>query len=186
MGENKQAPEVTVDSHYAYRGRIIDLRLDTVRLPNGKTTTREIIEHRGAVAMVPLDDEGNVLLVRQFRKPAERYVLEIPAGTREADEPVAECLHRELREETGFSADQVERLAGYYSAVGFCTEFIEVYLATGLRPSAGQADEDEFIELVKVPLGEALAMVGRGEIVDGKTIIGLLSVQARGLVEPRG
>lgn len=145
------SPELTIESHYVYRGRIVDLRVDTVRLPNGQTTVREIVEHRGAVAIVPLDDDGNVILVRQFRKPAERYLLEIPAGTRDPDEPMEVCLQRELREETGFAAGKVERLAGYYSAVGFCTEFIGVYLATDLRRGQAGPDEDEFIEVVPVP-----------------------------------
>lgn len=175
------SPEATIESEYVYRGRIVDLRVDTVRLPNGQTTKREIVEHRGAVAIVPLDDEGNVILVRQFRKPIERYVLEIPAGTRDPGEAVELCLHRELREETGLTAGHVERLVGYYSAVGFCTEFIEVFLATNLRRGQAGPDEDEFVEVQAVPAQEALAMVARGEIVDAKTIVGLLSLKTRGL-----
>ncbi|MHB1007067.1 MAG: NUDIX domain-containing protein [Chloroflexota bacterium] len=174
--------EPTLKSEYLYRGRIIDLRLDTVRLPNGRTTKREIIEHRGAVGIVPIDAAGNVVLVRQFRKPIERSILEIPAGTRDEEEPVEVCLHRELREETGLTADHTERLAAYYSAVGFCTEYIEVYLATGLHEGQAGPDEDEFVEVVRVPLAQALAMIDTGEIVDAKTIVGLLVVKARNLV----
>jgi ADP-ribose pyrophosphatase len=175
------SPEQTIESHYLYRGRIVVLRVDTVRLPDGQTTKREIVEHPGAVAMLPLDEEGNVYFVRQYRKPAERYVLEIPAGTREPGEPVDVCLHRELREETGLLAGQVEKLAGYYSAIGFCTEFIEVFLVRQLSHGQAGPDADESIETVSVPLQEALAMVERGEIIDAKTIIGLLTLKARGL-----
>ncbi len=173
--------ETTVTSEYLYRGRVVTLRLDTVRLPNGKTTTREIIEHRGAVAIVPLDQAGRVAFVRQFRKPAERAILEIPAGTLDPNEDPLICLHRELREETGLVAGKVERLAGYYSAVGFCTEFIQVFLATDLRQEQTGPDEDEFLEVAWIPLSEAYRMVERGEIVDGKTLIGLLSLRARGI-----
>ena len=174
--------EPTLSSESVYKGRIIDLRVDTVRLPNGDTTKREVIEHRGAVGIVPVDAAGNVVLVRQFRKPIERAILEIPAGTRDRDEPIEVCLHRELREETGLTADHTERLVGYYSAVGFCTEYIEVFLATGLHEGQAGPDEDEFVEVVRVPLARALAMVDAGEVVDAKTIIGLLLVKARNLV----
>lgn len=170
-GESK---EPTIASEYIYRGRIVDLRLDTVRLPNGATTRREIVEHRGAVGIVPVDDDGNVTLVRQFRKPIERSILEIPAGTLDAGEDVLACVHRELREETGLVADRVEPLVAYYSAVGFCTERMDLFLATGLHGGEAGADEDEFIEVETMPLAQALALIERGEIVDAKTIIGLL------------
>ena len=99
-------------------------------------TEREIVEHRGAVGIVPLGADGTVTLVPQFRKPVERMVVEIPAGTRDPGEDILVCLHRELREETGLAAGRVEKLAGYYSAIGFCTEYIEVYLATKLQAGA--------------------------------------------------
>lgn len=171
--------EPTIASEYLYRGRILDLRLDTVRLPNGAHTKREIVEHRGAVGIVPIDTQGNVTLVRQFRKPIERSILEIPAGTRDADEGVETCLHRELREETGLVAAHVEPLVTYYSAVGFCTERMDLFLATGLSEGAAGADDDEFLQVLRMPLQDALALVERGEIVDAKTIIGLLLAKAR-------
>ncbi len=177
----KAGAETTVTSEYLYRGRVVNLRIDTVRLPNGKTTKREIIEHRGAVAILPLDQAGRIAFVRQFRKPIDRAILEIPAGTLDPSEDVQTCLHRELREETGLVAGKVEHLAGYYSAVGFCTEFIEVYLATDLRQEQTGPDEDEFVEVIWLPLAEAYRMVERGEIVDGKTLVGLLSLRARGI-----
>lgn len=179
---DEQAFERTVESHYVYRGRILDLRLDTVALPDGSTTKREIVEHRGAVAILPIDPEGNVILVRQFRKPIERSILEVPAGTLDPGEEVETCLHRELREETGLTADRVERLTAYYSAVGFCTEMIHVYAATGLHEGESGLEADEFVEVVPMPSGDALALVESGEIVDGKSIIALLSAKARGLI----
>jgi len=182
MGDKGDATqEITTASRYVYRGRILNLRVDTVRLPDGHTTEREIVEHRGAVGIVPLDGAGNVTLVRQYRKPIERAILEIPAGTLDPGEDPATCLHRELREETGLSAGKVQHLATYYSAVGFCTEEMHVYLATDLQRGQPGPDEDEFVEVVPLPLVTALRMVERGEIVDAKTIIGLLAVKARGL-----
>lgn len=179
--DNQQRKEETVSSQTIYKGRILNLRVDTVRLEDGKTSTREIIEHRGAVGIVPVDDEENVYLVRQYRKAIERSILEIPAGTREKDEDIETCLHRELKEETGLTAGKVERLTGYYSAVGFCNEYIEVFLATDLRNGTARPDEDEAVETVKMPLREAFALVEAGEIVDAKTIIALLYLRARGL-----
>ncbi|MHB1415564.1 MAG: NUDIX domain-containing protein [Chloroflexota bacterium] len=174
--------EVTIYTERVYEGRILNLRVDTVRLPNGQTTKREIVEHRGAVGIMPIDDDGKVALVRQYRKPAERYTLEIPAGTLDPGEDVETCLHRELREETGLTASRVDQLASYYSAVGFCTEFMEVYLARDLQYGQAGPDEDESVEVLWMPLAEALDMVARGDIVDAKTIIALLTVKTRGLV----
>jgi ADP-ribose pyrophosphatase len=174
--------EKTIASEVRYKGHILNLRLDTVCLPNGRTATREIVEHRGAVGIVPLDRQGNVILVRQFRKAIERSILEIPAGTREQGEDIEKCLHRELSEETGYTAGRIERLAGYYSAVGFCNEFIEIYLATDLSSGEADPDEDEFVDIVSIPLIEALRMLESGEIVDAKTFVGLLSLKARGPV----
>ncbi|HIC94715.1 MAG TPA: NUDIX hydrolase [Anaerolineae bacterium] len=171
--------EVTLASRRLYEGRIVNLRVDTVRLEDGRVTEREIVEHRGAVAVVALDGDGNVLLVRQFRKPAERELLEIPAGTLEAEEEPASCARRELAEETGYRAGHLEPMGGFYSSPGFCTEYIHLYLATDLSPSPARAEYDEAIELVRVPLSEALRMIGRGEICDAKTIVGLLSAWAR-------
>lgn len=170
-------PEATVSSQRVYEGRILNLRVDTVRLPSGRLTTREIVEHRGSVAMVPLDADGNVLLVRQFRKPLERFTLEIPAGTRELGEDILACVQRELREETGYCAERVERLGGYYSAAGYCTEYLDLYLAQDIRPDP-LAPEEESIAVVKMPLKRALGLVAAGEICDAKSIIGLLLVEA--------
>lgn len=168
--------EATVASQRVYEGRLVNLRVDTVRLENGRLTKREIVEHPGAVAVVALDEDDNVLLVRQFRKPAERELLEIPAGTLEAGEKPIACARRELREETGYRAECLVQVGGFYSSPGFCTEYIRLYLATGLQKGRSAPEGDEAIEIIKVPLSDIAAMVSQGEICDGKTIAGLLSV----------
>ncbi|MBI4318160.1 MAG: NUDIX hydrolase [Chloroflexi bacterium] len=173
------AEEITTSTTRIYSGRVINLRVDTVRLENGAITRREIVEHRGAVAMVPVDDRDNVILVRQFRKAVERGLVEIPAGTLEPGEDPLICAQRELQEETGFTADRLERITGFFPCPGYSTEFIHVFLATGLRPAELAGDEDEDIEVIEVPFEDALAMVDKGEICDAKTIVGLLSCAAR-------
>lgn len=170
--------EVTIDSHVDFRGRLLTVRTDRVRLPDGSETNREIVEHRGAVAIVALDSDGNVLLVRQFRKPAERALLEIPAGTLEAGEEPLECARRELIEETGHRAATMERICGFYTAPGYCTEFLHVFVAHDLTPASAEADADERIEVVRLPLPRCLRLVRSGEIRDAKSIVGLLAVQA--------
>ncbi|HID87413.1 MAG TPA: NUDIX hydrolase [Anaerolineae bacterium] len=180
--------EITLSSRRVYEGRIVHLRVDTVRLEDGHVTQREIVEHPGAVAIVALDDGGNVLLVRQFRQAAGEVLWEIPAGTRETGEDAETCARRELREETGHRASHMERLLRFYTSPGFCTEQIDLYLATGLSPASRDPEADEAIEVEAVPLTEALEMIRRGEIRDAKTIVGLLALEA-GLgrsASPRG
>lgn len=168
--------EATVASQRVYEGRLINLRVDTVRLENGRLTKREIVEHPGAVAVVALDEDDNVILVRQFRKPTEKELLEIPAGTLEAGEEPIACARRELREETGYRAECLEQIGGLYTSPGFCTEYIRLYLATGLQKGLSSPEDDEAIKIIEVPLSDIPAMVSRGEICDGKSIAGLLSV----------
>jgi len=168
--------EATVASQRVYEGRLISVRVDTVRLENGRLTKREIVEHPGAVAVVALDEEDNVLLVRQFRKAAERELLEIPAGTLEAGEEPIACAQRELQEETGYQAQRLEQIGSFYTSPGFCTECIRLFLATGLQKGPSTPESDEAIETIKVPLSEIPAIIGRGDICDGKSIAGLLSV----------
>jgi ADP-ribose pyrophosphatase len=157
-----------------YIGRIVNLRVDRVRLPSGKETIREVVEHRGAVAIVPIDEENRVLMVRQYRRPAGRALLEIPAGTLEIGEDPIACAQRELQEETGFAADCIEPLTAFFSAPGFCTEYLRVYQASGLHYSPLEADADENIAVERFSLPEAREMVRRGDICDAKSIIGLL------------
>jgi ADP-ribose pyrophosphatase len=162
-----------------YEGRVVSLRVDRVRLPDGRITDREIVLHGGAVGVVALDADGAVLLVKQFRSALGMHLLEIPAGTLGADEDVHACAFRELQEETGYSAQHMEPLYAFYSSPGFSNERIWLFLATGLSPGPQNVESDELIEVVKVPLERALEMVAAGEICDGKSILGLVAASAR-------
>ncbi|MCD4685059.1 MAG: NUDIX hydrolase [Anaerolineae bacterium] len=169
--------EKTLHSEPIHLGKLVKLYRDTVELPDGTQALREIIRHPGAVAAVALLDSAagpQVLLVRQYRTAAQKALLEIPAGTLEPGEAPDAAMERELQEEIGYRPGTLERLVDEYTAPGYTTELIHIYLATDLTPSRLAGDADEFIETVKLPLDEALAMVLRGEIEDGKTIIGLL------------
>ena len=170
------AEERTLATRQIYKGRIVNLRIDTVELPSGRQTSREIVEHSECVAVVAVDAENNVLLVRQYRKPVEKELLEIPAGGVEPGEQPEECAKRELQEETGYLPQEIERLGGFYSSPGFCTEFLHLYLATNLIPSQLSTDVDESIELVRVPLSQIPQLIASGEICDAKSIAGLLTV----------
>jgi ADP-ribose pyrophosphatase len=173
--------EQTLSTRRVYEGRVVSLRLDTIRMANGHVTTREIIEHGAAVAVVAVDDSRNVLLVRQYRHPIEGDLLEIPAGGVDPGEEPASAARRELQEETGFFCDRLEHLASFYSTPGFSTELMHLYLATGLRPSRLPADDDEAITVERVPLSRADEMISRGDIGDAKTLVGLLMLRRAGL-----
>ena len=166
--------ELTVDSRRIYSGKIIGVRVDTVRLPNGGTSQREIVEHGDSVVMVPVDHQQRVLLVRQYRKSPEKSLLEAPAGGLEEGEVPEEGVLRELQEEIGFTAGNLVRMAGFWMTPGFCTEYMHAYIATDLRPSALAPDEDESIEVVPTPLARIPDMIRSGEIEDAKTIAALL------------
>ncbi len=169
--------EEILRSNYLYRGNIIKLRLDEVRLPNKRHVTREIVEHRGAVAIVPLDAQDRVLMVRQYRSAAARELLEIPAGTLEEGEDPALCATRELKEETGYRAALWEALGYFYSSPGFSTEKMYLYLARQLTLTEASPEEDEAITVETVPFAQAIEMIKSGGIVDGKTMVGLLRVK---------
>ena len=166
--------ETVTSSKRLYEGKIINLRLDTVRMPDGKMSQREIVEHRGAVAMVPMLDKNTVILVRQYRRAAADCLLEIPAGTRNPDEDIELCARRELAEEINYAAGRMVKLFHSYMAPGYSTEVIHTFLALDLTPAEGHTDEDEFLEIVTLPLFEAIAKINSGEIIDSKTISGLL------------
>ncbi|MFZ5688177.1 MAG: NUDIX hydrolase [Bacillota bacterium] len=165
--------EKTQSSNVIYQGRIINLKLDEVMLPSGKKAKREIVEHPGAVGVVPISFEKKIVLVRQYRKPAGRVLLEIPAGKLEAGENPEVCAARELMEEISCRANKLNFLLSFYTTPGFCNEMIYLYLAEGLSFTDAKPDPDEIIEVVNIPLDEAVAKVFSGEIVDAKTIIGI-------------
>ena len=169
--------ELTIGTKRIYEGNIINVRVDTVRMPSGRDATREIVEHSHAVCIVPIDNEGNVVLVRQYRKPAEDALLEVPAGGVEDGEISEEAVLRELQEEIGYTADHLEHLSSFWVAPGWATEYMHAYLATGLRESRLDGDEDENIEVVRLRFNEAVSMLKTGEINDGKTIAALLLAQ---------
>ncbi len=168
------AGEPTVESKLVYEGRILDLRVDTVRLPSGRLTTREIAEHSDSVCMVPLDSQGNVMLVRQYRKSVESNLLEVPAGGIDENEAPEDAVLRELQEEVGYTAGKITRLAGFWVSPGWCTEFMHAYLATELSPARLDADFDENITVIRVPLAQTLDLITSGEIQDGKSVASLL------------
>lgn len=166
--------EELIESQTLYRGRVVTLRIDRVRLPNGHITQREIVEHRGAVAIVPLLDTNTVLLIRQYRQAVGETLLEIPAGTLEPGEPPDRCAERELQEETGYRAGTLRHLFSQYLAPGYSQEVLHVYLAEQLTSAHQQTEEDESVELAPTPLEHIVPMILKGEIKDAKTIAGLL------------
>ena len=166
--------ETTVESKVEFQGRIVTLRVDRVRLPNGRFSTREIAEHSDSICVVPVDETGNILMVRQYRKPLESELLEVPAGGIEAGESPEDTVVRELQEEIGFIARDIKHLSSFWLAPGWCTEYMHAYLARELEPSRLPADDDESITVVPVPLDMVLPMIESGEIQDAKSIASLL------------
>ncbi|MEO8287156.1 MAG: NUDIX hydrolase [Chloroflexota bacterium] len=167
-------PEVGLSKETVYDGKLIKVVKEMVRIANGNVRAREIVEHPGAVALVVVDNEDRLIMVKQYRRAVDRVLLEIPAGTREKGEDSETCARREVREETGYAAGKVEKLGGFFSAPGFCTEYLDLYLLTDLREDPGQADDDENIELERLTLAEAKDAISRGEICDAKSICGIL------------
>lgn len=157
-----------------YDGHVVSLRIDEVELPSGRITEREIVEHRGVVAIVPMMDDARIVLVRQFRGAAGRTLLEIPAGTMEPHEKVEDCLHRELAEEVGMRAARVAHLLTFLPSPGFLQEQVHLYLAEDLLPSPRDREEED-LEVVPMTLTQAQALIGT-HIIDAKSIIGLLMV----------
>jgi ADP-ribose pyrophosphatase len=177
-GEGPQ-PERVLESTRLYDGRIMALRVDTVLMPNGREATREIVEHAPVVAVVPIDENGDVVLVRQYRLATGDVMLEVPAGLVDEGEEIETAAQRELQEEIGYRAGHLERLAGFFVSPGFCTEFIHVFLALGLQQSDLDADEDEDITVERVPLAGAARLVETGQICDAKSIVGILMARDR-------
>ena len=166
--------ETMLESKEIFAGRVIRVTYDTVRLENGNTSAREVVHHHGGACILPVDEAGNVYLVRQFRYAIGEEIWELPAGKLEAGEDPFEAAKRELGEECGLTADHFEDLGVVYPTVGYDSERIYIWAATGLHPAAQHLDEDEFLDVVKMPLEKALALVLDGTIRDSKTQVGLM------------
>lgn len=170
--------ETVLASERIYEGRLLNLRVDQVRTATGVESVREIVEHPGAVALIALDEAGRVLLVKQYRHAVRAVTLEIPAGILEPGEEPLAAAQRELREETGYRAGQIDRLGGIYTAPGFSTEYIHFFLARQLASDRLAMDDDEVIDLIRLPLADAVDLIQTGQIDDGKSVSGLLFAQA--------
>jgi ADP-ribose pyrophosphatase len=174
---DKEQPEV-ISSEEIFKGKLISVARDTVR-EGEKTYLREVVRHPGGAGVVAYFDDGTVALVSQYRHPPARFLLELPAGKLDPGERPEETAARELEEELGVVAERMEPLSEFYSTPGFCDEKLWVFLATGLRETARRCEDDEIIEIVRVPFGRALEMIASREIEDAKTIIGLLLAAER-------
>jgi ADP-ribose pyrophosphatase len=161
------------------KGRAFAIRRDWLKAPDGREAKFDIIEHGGSVVIVPLDADGNLLFVRQYRHATGQDLLELPAGTLEENEDPDVCAAREIREETGFAAGKLERLGQFYLAPGYSTEFMVVYLATDLRHDPLEADADEFLSVERIPVAQAIEMARRGEVPDAKSLAALFLCQGR-------
>ena len=166
-------PFELIKSETLLQGRAFKVRRDYLRTPNGRETKLEIIEHGGSVVLIPLDD-GNLLFVRQYRHAAGADLLELPAGTRDENEPFEKCAAREIREETGMEAGKLQKVGEFYLAPGYSTELMAVFLATDLKHNPLEADEDEFLQVEKIPLKKAIEMAEGGDIQDAKSLAALL------------
>jgi len=171
--------EEILSSERHFEGKLLSVRVDRVRLAAGRESRREIVEHAEAVAAVPLLPDGRVALVRQWRHPAQQVLLEIPAGVMEAGETPEECVDRELAEEIGYRAGRLERLFSIYLAPGYSEELIHIFLAQDLHPAQGETDEDENLEVVIMPLTQAVTLGQEGKLRDAKTVAGILAAAQR-------
>lgn len=169
--------EKLIKSEEIFKGRVITLKKETVLLPNGEEAGREIVLHPGGVSILPLDENGNVYMVRQYRRPFDDILLEIPAGKLDYGEDPFECGVRELSEETGLTAGKYDYLGKFYVTPGFCREVIHIYLARDLKKGNMHLDEDEFLEVEKIPFNTLLDMAMSNEIKDAKTAIAILKTK---------
>ena len=178
MTESTKATPALLESRRVFEGRVFNVTADTLR--EGDTTyIREVVHHRGSAVILPAFDDGTIALVRQYRHPAARYLLELPAGTLDDKEPPEAGAARELEEELGLVAGRLEKLCEFFISPGFCEEKMWLYLATDLTETVQRLEDDEMIEVVRLPIERALQMITEGEIEDAKTIIGLMLAAPR-------
>ena len=169
--------EKKINSKQIFDGVVVKLFVDDIELPNGKPSKREVVRHPGAVCVLPIDDCGNAIMVKQFRYPFSDVLLEVPAGKLEKDEDPYDAVIRELEEETGAKAKTVEYIGSVYTTVAFTDEKIYMYLATGITFKEAHPDEDEFVEVVKMPFDELYQRVMSGELTDAKTVAATLKTK---------
>ena len=169
--------EKTLSREDIYRGRVVELHRDRILLPDGKESIREVMEHPGGVTIIPVDEQGNVTCVRQYRYPLQRHLLEVPAGKLEKGEDPLECAVRELSEETGLTAEKFVDLGRIYPSPGYSAEILYLYLALGLHPGEMHLDEGEFLDVEQYPLSALAEMVMRGELCDAKTVAAVLKAK---------
>ncbi len=173
---------VRINRKLAHHGSIVDFYTDTMKLPDGREEIFDFISHRGAAAVIPVLDDGRILMVKQHRNAVDSFTLEIPAGGLDSDdEPTHDCAHRELEEETGYYADKedVTFLITFYSTVAYCNEKIDIYVAKNLTRTNQHLDDDEYIDVYAYTIDELTRMVFEGKIIDGKTIAGLMAYRAK-------
>lgn len=177
----KKFEEKTIYTERIFEGKVINLRVDDVVLPNGKNSKRELVEHPGGVSVLAVTDESKIVLVEQYRKPMELTTLEIPAGKREKGEEPIVTAQRELEEETDYTCERLEYIHSFYTSPGFADELLYLYEAIGLKKNEKEVhlDEDEFVEIVEVTLEEALELIKIGRIKDAKTIIAIQYYQLK-------
>ncbi|NBG88774.1 NUDIX hydrolase [Isachenkonia alkalipeptolytica] len=166
--------EETLKSERIYEGKVINLRVDTVELPDKKYSKREIVEHSGAVGIIGINDKGQVVLVKQYRKAVDEFLIEIPAGKMEPKEDPEACAKREFKEETGYEANDFNAVAQFYTSPGFSNEEIYLFEAKSLCKGTAEPDEDEYIEIIEISFETALEKISNGEIKDSKTILAIL------------
>ena len=169
--------ETKVDGEIAYDGDFLKVQCDSVRLPDGKPATREFIRHPGAVVVLPIFEDGSVLLERQFRYPLDRVFIEFPAGKLDPDEDPLDCAKRELQEETGYTASHWQFVCTIHNAIAYSNEHLEIYVARGLTAGQSHLDEGEFLEIFKAPMADVMRWVREGKITDVKTVIGAFWVE---------
>ena len=171
--QKRDLAEEKIKGEWVFRGKLLHVRRDQVRLPDGVTTEREYIEHPGAVMIIPMLENGELVMERQYRYPLRRDMLELPAGKIDPGEPPLECAKRELLEETGYAASAWRFVATIHPVIGYSSERIEIFLAQGLTQHGGKLDDGENLEVFRLPLATALEWVRDGRITDAKTVAGL-------------